>query len=518
MSHSHQAHHSFWQRVQLPTFPSLRGKASTDVAIVGAGIAGLTTAYILLKNGFEVIVIDKDDLGYGETARTSAHLSDILDEGFQELIRLHGEEGAQKAFASHSDAIDLIEKIIAEEFIDCDFSRVDGYLYISSETDMDFLQKEFEASLKAGVQEMEVQASPRFFPQLGPALRYGRQARLHPLKYLAGLIEAILKMGGKIYGSSRAIDFGDGEYPFVRTADDAIIQAKHIVVCSNVPVNDRFQIHTKQAAYRSYVIGMEIPENTFPDILLWDTSKPYHYVRKIENTRPGFDTLLVGGEDHRVGQADHPEQIFARLQNWFQNSLKLQGTLTYKWSGQIIEPVDGLAYIGLNPGDEKTVISCGDSGHGLTHAGITAMITRDLLQGSPNEWVDLYSPSRMNLKATKKYIQENANTMRQYKDRLHLSKDLKHEHLIAGEGTLVEHGTEKFALYKDNEDQLFCFRAVCPHLGGVVHWNSAERTWDCPCHGSRFSATGEVLNGPAIIPLTAAPLPPTLQEDRRPEA
>lgn len=508
MAHNHQLNLSLWQELKLPTYPTFMQDSSTDVAIVGAGIAGLTTAYILLKNGFKVTILDKEQPGFGETSLTSAHLSNVLDEGFQELMRLHGEDGAQKALASHSDAIELIEKIITEEFIDCDFKRLDGYLYQSPDRHHDYLQKEYDASLKAGFRGLELIPAPGIFPQLGSAIRYSHQAQFNPQKYVLGLIAAIRSMGGLIYGNSRVVEFGDRPQPFVKTADDSTLEAKHIVVCTNVPINDRIRIHTKEASYRTYVVGIEVSRGSFPNILLWDTAEPYHYVRKVEHDFRSHETVLIGGGDHRVGVEEHPDKIFSQLRQWAEQKLHIKGPMTFHWSGQIIEPIDGLAYIGRNPGDENIYIACGDSGHGLTHGSIAAMIIRDLIQGNENEWATLYSPDRINFKATTEYLKENASTVYQYKDRLHIDKDLRQEFLPAGEGTLLERGGEKLAIYRDENYQLHVMNAVCPHLGGVVHWNEAEKTWDCPCHGSRFSCTGEVLNGPAIGPLTYAVLPP----------
>nr|BFD59857.1 FAD-dependent oxidoreductase [Bdellovibrio sp. CKG001] len=504
MQTHHQINPSYWQSQTLPPFTPLRRDCSTDVCIVGAGISGLTTAYLLLKNGFKVVILERDTLGNNETSRTSGHLSNILDEGLSNLIESLGEEAARKAVASHSDAIDLIEKIIQEESIHCDFRRLDGYLYLSPETNKEYLKQEAQAARRLGLHDVELQVSPAHFADFGPALRFPRQARIHSQKYVLGLLQAIQKMGGEIYTESPAIEFKDTPLTYAKTTAGYCVYAKKIVVATNVPVNDRVQIHSKEKAFRSYVIGIEVPSDSFPDILMWDTTKPYHYLRKVPDFKEGLDLLLIGGEDHRVGQEDHPESIFETLHDWALFNLGISGPMTLQWSGQIIEPLDGLAYIGKNPGDRNTYIACADSGHGLTHGTLSAMILRDLIQETPNDWAEIYSPSRFRMRSLGKALRDNMNALVQYKDRIHLRRELKNSTSKPGEGRLLHQGPRTFAIYTDKENKTYTMNAVCPHLGGIVHWNAAEKTWDCPCHGSRFSCTGEVLNGPAISDLKSA--------------
>lgn len=508
MFHQQQNHESYWQEIDPPLYTPLLGTLHTDVCIVGAGIAGVMTAYILLKNGFKVVLIDKEPFGENETARTSAHLSFVLDEGFRKLITLHGETKANQALSSHSDAIDLIEKIIAEENIACDFKRIPGFLYLSPDTEREDFEEEFEASIRLGA-PCELLPSPPYFAHFGPAISYPQQARIHPLKFLKGLLSAIQKMGGQIYGLTAAVEFHDGDSTFVKTSNGSEIYAKSVVVTTNVPVNDRFHMHTKEAAYRTYIIGVEVPAGSFPDILFWDTAEPYHYVRLIPEYSSGKDLVIVGGEDHRVGQEPHTDTRFENLYVWAKERLHLEGEIVHRWSGQIIEPTDGLAFIGKNPGDDNIFISTGDSGHGLTHGAIASMVIRDLLQNTVNEWADLYSPSRINLRATMQFVKENTNILRQYTERIHVPKEWTKDHLQPGEGSLAQIHGQKIALYCNENNEIKSFSAICPHLGGVVHWNETEKTWDCPCHGSRFAATGEVINGPAISGLKETPVDQT---------
>ena len=512
MFHTMQNSHSIWQDITPPVFPPLAQNQKTEICVVGAGIAGVTTAYLLLKNGFQVTLLERDSFGDNETARSSAHLSNVLDEGFSKLIRLHGTKGARLAYESHSDAIDLIEKIIVEENIDCDFKRIDGYLYLSPDTDPEYLQQEVLAARDIGFHNVTLEASPRYFATLGPALSYPQQARIHVLKYLRGLLTAITQMGGRVYGLTKVVEVHGGQDAYVETDFGHRVSCDQIVVTTNVPINDLLQIHMKEGAYRSYVIGIEVPEGSFPDILMWDTEHPYHFVRKFESEKKGFEVVLVGGEDHRVGQEPEQHHPFEKIEQWARQRMGLAGPVTYRWSGQIIEPFDGLAFIGRNPQDDDNVfIITGGSGHGLTHGSIGATIIRDLIQNHPNEWCQLYDPSRLSPRALPLMAKENFKSLVPYEDHLHLKDRYTEGPLVPGEGILVRDKLKEIAVYCDPDGKVYAFSAVCPHLGGVVHWNKIEKTWDCPCHGSRFSCTGEVLNGPAISNLESAPIPNTEQ-------
>lgn len=514
MFHLQQNTRSYWQEIEPPITVPLSRDLHTDVCVVGGGIVGSLCAYILLKHGHQVVMIDKELFGENETAHTSAHLSNVLDEGFDYLIKAFGTEGAKKAMQSHADGISLIEKIIEEENIDCDFRRVKGYLFEGPES-KNTLDKEWQALQKIGFSGVRFLHRNPLFSDLGPAIEYPDQARFHALKFLRGLWLAIIRMGGNIYTLTKAIGIGGGEKPFIKTADDYFIYARNVVVATHVPIHDRFVFPIKEAAYRSYVVGFEVPTGSFPDFLMWDTQKPYHYIRLLPGTSPGKDTVLVGGEDRRVGQDEMSVSRFADLEIWARHALDMTTPVTMKWSGQLMEPVDGLAYIGRSPGQDHIFMCTGDSGHGITHGAIAAMLFRDLIDGTPNEWEELYSPKRLKARGVRNLLSENANTFVQYLDWFYLDDDAEKESLLPGDGTLTRHGATPIALYCDENNKIHALNATCPHLGGVVHWNQAEKTWDCPCHGSRFAATGEVLNGPALENLKPVPTLPSDQIQER---
>jgi Rieske Fe-S protein len=261
-------------------------------------------------------------------------------------------------------------------------------------------------------------------------------------------------------------------------------------------VNDWVAIHTKQAAYRTYVIGMRIAKGSVPKALYWDTLDPYHYVRLARDGKNEF--LIVGGEDHKTGQADDAAERFERLESWTRERFSSVSDVDFRWSGQVIEPVDSLAFIGRNPGDKNIYVVTGASGNGMTYGAIAGILLADLVQGRKNEWESLYDPSRVSLKAASEFAKENLNVALQYGD-FATPGDVEGVRDIApGTGAIVRDGIKKLAVYRNTHGVLHKCSAVCPHLGCVVAWNTMEKTWDCPCHGSRFDPYGKVLNGPAV--------------------
>jgi Rieske Fe-S protein len=273
------------------------------------------------------------------------------------------------------------------------------------------------------------------------------------------------------------------------------------VMATNTPVNDRLAIHTKQAAYRTYVIGMPVPHGAVANALYWDTSDPYHYVR-LQNMG-GHEVLIVGGEDHKTGQADDTDR-FKRLEAWARARFPMGGVVTFRWSGQIMEPTDGLAFIGRNPGDMNTYVVSGDSGNGMTHGMIAGILLCDLIQGRENAWTTLYDPSRISLLATSEFVKENLNVAAQFGDYASAGDVDEVERITPGTGAIVRDGLKKLAVYRDIRGQLHTYSPVCPHLGCLVNWNNVEHSWDCPCHGSRFDSFGKILNGPAQRGLESA--------------
>jgi glycine/D-amino acid oxidase-like deaminating enzyme/nitrite reductase/ring-hydroxylating ferredoxin subunit len=496
-----------------PTFAPLRADTTADVVVIGAGIAGLTTAYLLGREGQRVVVLEDGEIASGESGRTTAHLSNALDDRYTTLEQLFGAEGARLAAASHSAAIDQIEKIVADEQLACDFTRLDGYLFLPPGGNPQELHDELAAAHRAGLGGVEwLPDSDTTGFRTGPCLRFPQQGQFHILKYLSGLARAVVAQGGRIFTHSHAAEAQGGSSTRVITADGFAVAARAVVIATNSPFNDRVVMHTKQGPYRTYAVAAQVPQGSITPALYWDTPDPYHYIRlqpgepAAQGQPADYDLLIVGGEDHKVGH-DDPAARLACLEEWTRTHFPQVRDIAHRWSGQVLEPNDGLGYAGRNPLDAENVyIITGDSGHGMTHGTLGAMLLRDLILGRPNSWATLYDPGRVTLKTDSllEFARENAGVAADYTDLLTGGDVASAADIAPGHGAVLRRGLTKVAVYKDEQGQAHECSAICPHLGCVVHWNDLETSWDCPCHGSRFNAYGQLLNGPANSDLAAA--------------
>jgi glycine/D-amino acid oxidase-like deaminating enzyme/nitrite reductase/ring-hydroxylating ferredoxin subunit len=498
----------FWfskQNLAL-SFDKLTKDASTDVLVIGGGISGLTTAYCLAKKGRKVILVEDGHLGSGETGRTTAHITCALDDRYFEIEKTFCTKTSELAANSHMAAIEFIEHTVRLNNINCNFKRVDGYLFLHPEDKAETLEKEYEATKRAGLITHMLSKVPHIHAERGNhCIQFSNQGQFHILLYLEGLAKAFTDLGGEIYTDTRAENISSKG----AKANGFDIKANHIVVATNTPINDWVTMHTKQWPFRTYVIGARVPKGKIPYALWWDTgnpndksfSQPYHYAR-LEEFDKKYDMLIVGGEDHRTGQDQdwkHDEKArYDRLKKWSKKHFPEMESIEFKWSGQVMEPLDCLAYIGKNPGDENIYIITGDSGNGMTHGTLGGMIITDLITGADNPWAEIYSPSRITLGVTGEYLSEVGNMAAQYADWFEKDDIENTDDLKPGEGAIVSNGFKKMAVYRDENNELHGCSGVCPHLGGVLHWNKEEKTFDCPVHGSRFNWDGKLLNGPAI--------------------
>lgn len=499
--------HSYWT-ASAPSlgFESLNANLTTDVLVIGGGIAGLTTAYCLLKAGRKVVLLEDGHIGSGESGRTTAHITYALDDRYYDLEQIFGHEKTKLAARSHKEALQWIESVVKSENIDCKFMQVDGYLFLH-ETDEDKnLDKEYEATTNIGLPTSMVEQVPGIKGVPGRrAIRFPFQGQFHAMRYLNGLAHKILEMGGKIYTRTKATDITASG----AKANGFQVDAKHIVVATNTPINDIVTMHTKQAPYRTYVIAGRVKKGSVPFALWWDTgnheskwpSYPYRYVR-METLNDEYDLMIIGGEDHKTGQADaedlSEEMRYEKLEAWARLHFPQLQDIVHKWSGQVMEPVDCLGFIGKNPGDENIYIITGDSGNGMTHGTLGGLIVSDLITGKKNPYTEIYDPARISLSTAKTFIVEQGNVVKQYFDWLSTEEYKDAESLPAGEGGIIGGPLSKKAAFKDAEGNLNVFSAVCTHMGCVVQWNPDEKSFDCPCHGSRFDTDGKVINGPAI--------------------
>jgi glycine/D-amino acid oxidase-like deaminating enzyme/nitrite reductase/ring-hydroxylating ferredoxin subunit len=492
---------SLWQATaeRLERAP-LASDSRTDVCVVGAGIAGMMTAYMLVQAGRSVLVLDDGAMGGGETGRTTAHLSDALDDRYTRLERLHGAEGARLAADSHRAAIELLARICTEEGIDCDFAWVDGYLFPTAQSEQADLGDELAAALRAGV-AVEAMTAPPYSPFGGSrCLRFPRQARFHVLKFLAGLASRVEQRGARIHTGTHVVAVRGGAPVRVETDSGAVVLASACVVATNSPISDRVVTHTKQAPYRTFALAARVPAGSVPDALYWEDADPYRYVRV--QPGDGHDWVIVGGEDYKTGQEEDDTARLDRLEQWTRSRLPMVESVDYRWSGQVLEPADGIGFIGRNPGGGDNVyIITGDSGHGMTHGTIGGMLLSDIITGRSNAWADLYDPKRVSVRSAGELARENLNVAAQYSRWLRPGEVPSEDEVPSGSGRVVRRGWRMVAVYRDADGHLHERSATCTHMGCIVRWNDLEKSWDCPCHGSRFDPRGAVLNGPALDPL-----------------
>ena len=490
-------------------YSSLNRDITTDILVIGGGIAGLTTAYCLAKEGKKVTLVEDGFIGSGETGRTTAHLTCALDDRYYSLESMFDENTAQLAANSHMAAIEWIANTIKLNDIDCHFKRVDGYLFLHSTDTKDSLDKEYAATKRAGLITTMLDYVPSVSAEEGKwSIQFHNQAQFHILLYLKGLAAAFTAAGGNIYTNTRATKINkEGA-----EANGFTIKADHIVVATNTPVNNLVTMHTKQWPYRSYVIAAKVPKGSLPYSLWWDTgdqeskwvAAPYHYVR-LEEFDDQYDLLISGGEDHRTGQADEEdikeEDRYVKLEEWTRKRFPMIGNIEYRWSGQVMEPVDSLGFIGKNPGDENIYIITGDSGNGMTHGTLGGIILTDIINGRENPWTNIYNPSRVTMNTAHDFLQEAGNMVSRYADWVKPADIKTTNELKPGNGAILSNGLKKVAIYRDDNNNLHTCTAICPHLGGILQWNADEKTFDCPIHGSRFTTEGKVINGPASADL-----------------
>ncbi|PSC69844.1 oxidoreductase [Micractinium conductrix] len=442
---------------------------TADVVVIGAGIAGLTCAYQLAKE---------------------AHIMSWLDDYYYECASMHGEEKTKVVAHSLHGAADWIEKVCREEGIECQYHKLDGYLFphVTGESPQptsasSALNKEIEAAIKpwevGGIQK---------------CLRFPNNAEFHPLMYLEGLAKAVERRGGKIYEGTKAWTFESGR---VQTTSGHTIRCSAHVMATNSPCNHNLAVHARQLPYRSYAVGILIKRDKVKRALYWDTAEPYHYVR-FEDWDSDNLLLIVGGEDHKTGSL-YPYDPYARLEKYARSRWTDAGEVLLRWNGQVMEPADLLYLHGRNPlvPDGNEYIITGDSGQGMTGGTIGGIVCADLILGRRNPWAEVYDPSRAPpLKSLPEIIEEGAVTTASFVERV-LPVALPKGTMEAGSGQIVQKGLHKVAVYCDDQGQEHAFSAVCPHLGCIVHWNSLEKTFDCPCHGSHFDRQGRCINGPA---------------------
>jgi len=478
-------------------FPPLTENLETEVLVIGGGITGVTTAWLLAREGRQVTLVERETIGARDSGHTTAHLTYMTDTRLSELVATFSRKRAQLAWQAGKESMKLIRDAIESLSIDCDFAIVPGYLAAAEEADQSLegvaLRDEAELARELGFDVEMDGVNP---VTKSTAIVFSDQMRFHPLKYLRALAQDAARHGARIFETTEVAAFEDD--PQRVTATGHHIRYQRVVIATHVPLQGTagtlgaalFQ--TKLALYSTYAIAARIPAAQVKELIWSDTADPFRYLRMEKLGDSGL--AIFGGEDHKTGQETDTAACFTRLEQRLARWLP-EAVVTHRWSGQVVETVDGLPFIGET--GKNQFIATGFSGNGYTFGTAAAIMAHDWASGAVHPWSEAFDPARKSPASMKEYLKENADfPVRMVRDRLKTPTD-DPEHLKKGEGQVMENDSERIAAYRDLEGELHVCSAVCPHLGCIVAWNPAEKTWDCPCHGSRFEATGGVIAGPA---------------------
>lgn len=498
---------SFWSdTASLPHFTAATRNHRVDVIVVGAGITGVTAAYLLKKAGLKVALLERDQVGGVDTGHTTAHLTRVTDLRLKEIAKVFGEEAARAVWDAGGAAIDQIAHLVRTEEIDCDFKWVPGYLHApvgaNASQSTDELREEATAAEKLGIAATFMGEIPALAV---PGIKFPHQALFHPRKYLAGLLRSIDGDGSHVFENSAAgeiladplrVKTGGHEL-----SADYLVLATHNPLVGNASMVGAALFQTKLSLYSSYALGAKVPSEQFPQASFWDTGDPYYYLRI--DRRDDHDYAIFGGEDHKTGQVEDTAAVYERLEKKFR-TLAPEAVVDHRWSGQVIETNDGLPLIGETA--EHQFVGTGYGGNGMTFGTLAAMMAVDAVMKRKNPWAELFDVHRKKIiGGTWTYVAENKDyPYYLVRNWLAGSEGKSLDVVGRGEGRILNLSGRKVAASRDEQGKVSLCSPVCTHLQCIVAWNNAEHTWDCPCHGSRFKPTGEVISGPAEEPL--APL------------
>lgn len=466
-----------------------------DCLVVGAGITGLTAALILQSSGKKVVLAEAYTAGFGTTGGTSAHINTFADTTYAEAESAFGAEGAQLFADAINEGFGIIKENIKTYNIDCDFEDKTGYLYAEDEKQQKELEDLYKGALKVGIKLKYSEKAPTPV-NYQRALEFPGQAQFHPLKYLRGILKAYIKSGGIILNNTRieAIDTKD-DIHIVTTNGTLQIKAHKVIYATHMPPGIT-SFNFRCAPYRSYVIGVKLKSDSYPDALVYDMQEPYHYFRT--HIIEGQKLLIAGGNDHKTGH-DDPEKAFSDLEKYIRKYYSVS-SVKYKWSSQYYIPADGFPYIGQMPeASDGIYCATGFNGNGMMLGSVSARILSDLVSGKGSKYEGIFSPARIKpIAGFKEFVTENADVAYHFiADRISVHETDSLNRLKPDTGKVVEIDGTMIAAYKDAAGKLHGLNPVCTHAKCIVNWNQEEKSWDCPCHGARYDIDGKVLSGPA---------------------
>ncbi|MGF7119594.1 FAD-dependent oxidoreductase [Methanobacterium oryzae] len=487
---------SFWiENTEKTNYPVLEEGLSVDVAILGAGIAGITSALFLKEAGLSVALIEAGKVIKDVTANTTAKVTAAHNVIYSNLESHFGKDGSRIYAEANQAAIDKIESLIKERNIDCDFKRLQCYVYSENANDIDKLKKEAKSAADAGLEASYTESSPLPFDIAG-AVRYENQAEFHPRKYLLNLIKSIPGEGSYIFENTRAHEVKEGDINEIST-DKGPIKAKNVIIATHFPIYDPSHLFAKMYPSMSYALGLYINE-PFPEGMYISTEPTFTY-RSTPSDKG--ELIIASGANHKVGHEPDTIAFYKKLENHARDHFNVK-SIDYHWSTQDNITMDKVPYIGKAESKSKGVyVATGFMKWGMTNGTVAAMILSDLILGKNNPWSSFFDPSRSKpvLESTKEFIGTNVSVAKELlSGRISRPKSMKPSELQNGEGKILNVDGKKVAAYKDKDGKVYAVSSVCVHLGCQVNWNNAEKTWDCPCHGSRYRHDGKVIHPPAL--------------------
>lgn len=493
---------SIWHSFSAPTsFPRLQQDLEVDVAIIGGGITGITAAQLLSEAGLNVVVLEARKVGGGTTAHSTGNLYFTIDQVLSSLQSKYDNKVIRDVVSSRQEALDLIGRNIEKFSIDCDFQRVPWILYSESSKHTDKIDQELDTAKEAGVvMEPAEKTDIPFHVERG--VRVGGQAQFNPLRYVQGLATALESSRCRIYENTRVTQIEEQDSGVILKTLNHTIKAKNCIEATHTPKGVEVQFHTVLGPYREYGVAAILAAGTYPEGIFWGF---YHNGEKISfrsYTRGGDQYIMAIGQPHKVGQASDNQKHIEKLERFLKDHFEIS-QITHRWGGQHYKPADKLPYIGKKKDNSRIYVATGFSTDGLVYGTLSALLIRDQITGKSNPYSKLYAANRFTpFKSAGDFVKENVNVAAQYIKDLPFSKsEAGLDNLKIGEGKIISKDGHKVAACRNELGELKMHSAFCTHLACVVHWNNAEKTWDCPCHGSRFDTDGMVLEGPALHPL-----------------